>query len=147
MPESAAAIYCPAVPPHGSGTAGQPAPGTDKGGTASGTIAGTARLKTLEKLASLRDRQRDRDRDNTTDGASALSHPPESRRESAGTVLTPVSCPVPPGQPARPSGRAGHCEDRPAVGPGWGHPAGDWPCGWSKDTLRNDQGVRSAECR
>ncbi len=100
MPESVAALDCPTVPSCGNGTAGQPASRTNKSGTARGTSAGTARLKALEKLALLRDRQQDRGWDNATDDTSALSHRPESRRDSGGTVSAPVPCRVPPGQPA-----------------------------------------------
>jgi len=96
MPESVAAMDCPAVPPRGNGTAGQINPAPKPTGTPCGTSAGTARLQALEKLALLRDRQRDRGRDNAPNGSAALSRRPVSQQARGGTVSATVPNPVPP---------------------------------------------------
>jgi hypothetical protein len=90
MADSVAATDYPAVPLAGNGTAGQINPATMPTGTACRTSIGTARLKALEKLATLRDRQRDKGRDNVTDGAATLPHRTDARHGGDGTVSAPA---------------------------------------------------------
>jgi hypothetical protein len=77
---------CPTVPPPGIGTAGQSVSEMDKGGTQAGTATVTARMKALEKLAFLRDRQRDKGWDNGDERPVPTVPPTSSRRDASGTV-------------------------------------------------------------
>jgi hypothetical protein len=90
MPESVPGMHCPTVPFPGSGTVGQSAPAIGRSGTTPETIIGTPRLKALEKLALLRDRQRDSERDSGQVPSVPGVPLPGQNAGLSGTIPTPV---------------------------------------------------------
>ncbi len=79
-------VHCPAVPDHGSGTAGQCGSATDMNGTACGTAGGTLSLKALGRLVLERDKARDSVRDSAEKPTVGVSRSTLPIRGASGTL-------------------------------------------------------------